>query len=242
MHIMTVKNFPYWVKGGLLAMPVCIVALPVLVGLLYLLGKEGEMVIPILAPEVFVLIWSMAMGGAPLTSILLMCLIFLGKAFVLGAVIGAVYGFSARRSRVRQFWIGFALLAVLVFMGINYMVQNPYTLYDTVQTAEECTDPLKKFIPEFQDFECLDRLATRTGDISVCGLINNPKWEARDNEIWRWSCYEDIASAKNDPAVCDLIPTEASMRDRCYSMFSVCENISDPGMKADCERSRAGQF
>lgn len=238
---MNSKTKPYWVKGGILAIPLYFVIAPVSFFLALSLGA-GKDIIQYIAPELFFGAWGLAAAQSSseaflqiIFSLIVLVAILLGRIFILGAILGVIYEWFAKRDLRLLFVV---LLAVVYAVGIGYLsynTQDIWKVYGSVESPADCDDASKKLIADFNPQECYKNLAIKNQDVRQCDFIG-------DDEDYRAFCYEEVAHSKNDSSICGLI-SETTLnahgvltgrRDGCYSLFNLCEKVSAVTNRDDC--------
>jgi hypothetical protein len=245
------KKWQYTVMGGLLAIPLSLVIIPLAFFLTRFLGA-GEDVVWFLAPEFFAVFMGLGMRGSPASSnevvstIIFVSIIFLVRTFIMGAIVGAVYGIFARKGKRKLFVGGLIIVFFLVIVLISYRTQDTYKA-NSVGSARECASILKKGIDGFDENRCYQELAEKTKDVSICDNITRPSSIEKSPNDYKWFCYEEVAHAQNDPAICDLIPEvtlnerngNTQRKDRCYQWFNLCEKIQSISNRDGCYTNKA---
>ena len=222
---------PYWVKGGILAIPFSIVLIPLSVFIFSILGANAQGLIIFTVPEYWVAALGLGMRGTPastvevVTTITLFSCIFLARTFIFGSILGSIYGWFARRSKGVIFWILIILVWVSFLVFIAYRTQSPYNVYMSSQSAQDCRKTSNKGIENFGVSQCFKEVAVKNKDIRICDNIDpNPTNGAEDQ---KWFCYEEVAHATQDSAICELMPdkiyndagVETQRKERCQDWF-----------------------
>ena len=251
------KNKPYWIKGGLLAIPISIVVIPLSIFICLLFGEHLiERSILLIAPESFFLQMALLSGlGAPPNNIVISLitiailifaiLIFVLRVFIMGAVIGVIYGIFERKNKRKFFFTGLIVIFLTILGLLFYISQDPSSVYNSVNSTNECASILKKGIISFDENRCYKELAIKKQDASICYNLKSP-YSFYDSDYFdlKVSCYEDVAFLKNDPAICELILDEApnyNEKSSCYYRMAlntndpaICELQIDPSWKSYC--------
>lgn len=241
---------PTWQKGGIIAIPVALLVIPATIYISLYFGG-GDDVIQYLAPEVFALLFGLAMSAHAATlsevalPIVIVTAIFAIKAYVVGAILGAIYGKFFKGRYPWLFWVLLVLLYCLLLGSITYYTQDLYKTYYSANTPEECTSFSRQLVSNFNVSDCYRQLAERKQDVRYCDYIQSTGAGSRSGYDSRGFCYEEVAHVKNDPSICDLIPAamkgsaETSSRsDACYVWFHICEKIKDRGWREQCLQSK----
>jgi len=245
------REWPYWIKGGLLTIPLAILILPLSFVLLILLGG-GEDILWYLIPEFFALGMGLAMRGTPassseiIMSFAIVLVIFLVRIFFIGAILGIIYGKFAIRNKRKIFFIGLLILFIALIFLVSHRTQDISRSYD-VNSPEECDSILKTGIENFDKNRCYKEFAVKNKDLSACDLINSASSIEKAPEDFKGFCYEEVAHAKEDSSICALIPEKlynkhnatTNRRDKCYVWFKECERISDEIGRNSCWIDRA---
>ncbi len=246
------KNKPYWLRGGLIAIPLSVLLVPVSFFLARVFGA-GQTITWYLIPEFLLTAMDLGMRGTPagmgetITKLLLATIIFLTRVFVIGAILGALYGLFSRWKKQKYF---IAFLAAIFLIGIaamSYRTKNVYEAYSEVSSPQDCESSSKKLIENFGVAQCYHQLAQKQSDIRICDLIDTVESEQYVTADTKWFCYEEVAHKKNDPSICEKIPAETfnehnvntGRRDGCFLWFKQCDKIVDPGWKANCLESQS---
>lgn len=246
-HTVSVRQKPYWIKGGVLAIPISILLVPLTIYIAVSFGA-GDEIIQYVAPEIFVLLMGFGMSASPISlvsaiiSIAIVAAIFAGKSFVIGAALGMVYEKFAAKGKEMWFWPFLLILYVLLVGILTYRTQDLWKTYASATSPQECESVTRKGVDNFNVNECYRQLAERNKDVKFCEYIDTTRETGKSGEDYKAFCYEEVAHAKNDPSVCALIPeithnehgVENYRRDGCYRWFNMCEYMTIPVNKDSC--------
>lgn len=247
---MSWKNLPSWLRGGIIAIPISFVLIP----LCFIIGRilgAGEDFVWFIIPEFFLAGMSLAMRGTPATltetilTIVIALAIFLFRIFVIGALLGLIYGKFANKNKRKLFLMGIAIILIILLLVISYRTKDSWSVYNSINSPKECTSIFNKFIGNFDINRCYQQLAIKNNDVAICDNIKTPSSMAETPDDFKWFCYEEVAHAKNDFSVCELIPgktynkynVETKRRDGCFNWFKACDKIEDLSLKEDCLKS-----
>jgi hypothetical protein len=237
------KTMPYWVKGGVLALPVYAVLAPLS---LYFSGyfSTGNDTVWFIAPEILygLLSWGFSGGnmtfGETVLTFAIVSAVLLLRLFIIGAILGALYGALPTKTWRASFLV---LLIVLYIVGLSFIshkYQNLWGVYDSVETAADCTEGTRTSVSNFNVNDCYKRLAEKTQDVKWCDEIQAPGPGSNSTEDYRGFCYEEVAHIKNDPSICPRI-ADPRRRDGCYGWFEMCEQVTDMDRKINCWTRKA---
>ena len=237
------RKWPYWVKGGIIAIPAAILLLPMTFALARFFGA-GEDLIMFIAPELLIALMGLGMRGTPagileIIGVLgLFGLITLLRIFVMGAVLGLIYGKVASK---KTFWTCLILIWLLLTAGIAYKTASTFDVYYSSDSSEDCRSLFNKGINKFDTNWCYKELAVKKQDYTICDNIQEPSSIEKFPEDYKAFCYESVAQAKQDPSICPLIPPytlteygKRNRRDACYVHFTMCGEVVDEGWKEQC--------
>ncbi len=226
------KNWPYWIKGGLLAIPLSIIIVPLSFFITYRFGADEDATQQLLAPGLLGVVMSLGMRGTPagteeaIITWIIASLIFALRVFIMGAIIGALYGVFAKRNKRKMFFIGLVAVYIGLLGALSYRFHNVSAVYYSVSSPKDCASAFKKGIVNFDENRCYLDLAERKQDVHICDNIKNPSVAVESPEGFRVRCYQDVAYAAKDPSVCEIVPGGLSERDDCYARLSLCDKIS----------------
>ncbi|MHA1873278.1 MAG: hypothetical protein ACTSVB_04105 [Candidatus Heimdallarchaeaceae archaeon] len=227
---MTWKNLSYWIKGGILAILISIIIVPLSIFIaMNFLGAEDN-VIWFLAPEFFMALLSLGMRGTPAGIVELIItlgvstIIFLVRFFIIGAVLGIIYNKLKFRNKGKFFVIGLILLWIIFLLFVSYRTQRFSSAYGSVDSPGDCESIFRKGIENFDINRCYKDLAIKNEDLSICDRIKI----FRGSDDYKWFCYEEVAHAKDDSSICNLIPektynehnVETMRRKGCLNWFN----------------------
>ncbi len=247
------RNRSYWLKGGVIAIPIYLIIAPATFFLVLSLGG-GDDIIQFLGPEVFAAMWAFvgdpAIISAHMPQIILgliqLAVIFIGRVFLLGAIAGKIYEWFAKRGKKTWFWLLLVLTYIVLVAGLTYRTQDLSKTYYSAKAPEECKSALRAGVSNFNINECYRQLAERTKDLAVCDKITGPGPGTDTADAFRGFCYEEVAHAMNDGSICDRIPAAmhgspqtSSRADACYVWFGMCDKIHDVGWRDSCWQGRA---
>ncbi len=233
------RDWPYWLRGGIITSLISIQIIWLFSYFSNFLGW-GNNLFAYLAWPLFAALFGLASveNGDVLTAffglvsgIILTLLIY----FLLGAILGAIYGRSNNKKR------SLAIIIIILFLtlvSLAYYLKEP----SLPEGSEDCKSPLNKLQKDFNSNRCYLDLAINNQDYQVCNNIKPDKeYVALDAENYKWFCYEEVAHAKNDPSICDLIPEktynrfrETHQKDACYLWFKLCDKIQNQEWKESC--------
>ncbi len=249
------KNWQYWIKGGLLAIPASIIIIPLTLFITRLLSA-GQEIIWFLAPEFAVAAFGLGMRGTPpamsevLSTLIIVGGIFIVRSFIIGAVLGAIYGIFANRNIRKIFFIGLLILYALGIGFLSHKTKDVSVAYNLVNNPEDCLSSSNKGIDNFDVNHCYQALALKNQDLTICDNIKTESIFEKAPEDFKAFCYEEVIYAKNDSSLCSLISPETyndynvatGRRDSCYDRFKLCEKISDANSRDSCYMSKAEYF
>lgn len=206
------RKWPYWLKGGVLAVALY-VALIVLAIISFGLAF-GETINPQSIFEA-----SLALLFAAVDESAWHVVVYFGKVFAAGAVFGIFYDFCTKKGKKKLFWI-LLLVAGLIFAFRPFVFPRHYPNPTSAQDCAKLKDQIDT---------CYHDLAMRNKDGTLCDLIPL-------GGLGRWNCYVDVADKTKDSSLCDLIPTEFEVqKDRCFTKVHLCESILDATGKKSCK-------
>lgn len=243
---MSFSRLPYWLKGGLIAIPVSILVAWATLAMWPLLGG-GQNAVWWIAPEYILAAMDLGMRGEPAgfvesaTKLAIALVIFCGRMFIVGAIVGAIYGFLAKY-RAGAYFLVFLVVAYCVAIAmLAHKTKNPYEVYGKAASIEECESPSHASIDYFNVNDCYEQLAVRTMDATICDkIVPRTEFESEDT---KWVCYEEVARVTQDPSLCDAIPRvtlsanggDTMRHDRCMDMLHECDRLFDVAYKPSCE-------
>lgn len=235
-------NFPHWLAGGLIILPVSLVLIPLSFFVIHAWGA-GEGSGWYIAPEFYLAAMDLAMRGTPadmaetISTFLTAGGIFLIRNFFIGAILGLVYSWFFRRKTL--FFVALLVIVYGCFLFyVSYTTQNVYQVFSEQDSVAECSSAENRLINNFLPSNCIRELAIRKKDPNLCGQISTVgvTHSLEDEQAF---CYEEVAHAIDDPSFCALVPTQGR-RDSCYVWFDVCEKIIDESWRQSCLEEKAG--
>lgn len=237
------KNLSLPIKFGLGAVVLIFILVPLAVYNGEAFGLDHQVLLQLLAPEIFAGLFSLATMSHPgiATIIVVMAIplaIFVGKAFIVGWVFGLLYDILRKKNLQILF---FVIVALAVFFAGSFLVKksiNTTEILKTATTAEDCNKHSES--EGYYAPQCFLGLAIKTGDVHVCDALKT-KWGA----FAAGQCYSAFALNQSRPALCDAIEDSNAKFD-CYRSFRQCEKMAtasggDQKSTDSCWITKAGQ-
>ncbi len=241
------KKWPFWIKGGLIALPLSVLIIPISLYITQLLGA-GQDALWFIVPEYYTAALGLGMRGTPASSqevvstLVIVTLLFALRIFVIGAILGAIYSIFAKKEKRKWFFVGLAVIYLLALGLLSYRTQSPR--YMSLNSPSECASILKKGIDNFDENYCYKEQAVKNEDVAICDRINV---DNKTTEDFKAFCCEEVAHAKDDPLICDLISEgnfddskgTTRRKDSCYGWFKLCEKIISISWRDHCYMNKA---
>lgn len=240
LYLVGMKAWPYWLKGGLLAIPLYLVIAPLTFFVAVRFIGVSDDILQFISPELSLVAW--AFVGEPETSQIVLVILILGarfvaRAFVVGAVLGAVYGHFAARGKRAIFFVLLIIMYLAALGALSFWLQNTTAVNYSAHSPADCRDWTKGLVKNFSTTECYRELAERNKDITICDEIRAGRGDSTAEEQKEF-CYEEVAHEKKDPAICPLI-SASGRRDSCYLWFKICEKVSATDSRDYCWTRKA---
>lgn len=228
-------------KFGLVSVALNFILVPTLFYYGEIFGLDNEVLLQLLAPEIFAGLFGLATMSHPgmATMILVMAIplaIFVGKAFVIGWVSGLLYQVLRKKNLQILFFVVFA---VVIFFGGKFLADKSIsteTILKTATTAEDCSKHSES--EGYYAPQCFLGLAIKTEDVRVCDNLKE-EW----GTFTAGTCYASFAINQGKPAICDSIE-DSKARFDCYRSFRLCEKMTamgqDPTGTDSCWITKAG--
>jgi len=207
------KNWSYWVKGGILAIPISIILIFFSLFILRLLGSGGGFFL-VMLPE----FWLVTLGlgdrgisasyGEIVSVYAIVSFIFIARTFIIGAILGWIYGWFAKRNKRIIFLVLFVLTWIGLMSFISYRTQSTVNIYLSSQSEQDCEKTFNKGIENFDVYQCFKELAVKNKDVNVCNRIDGSftSYSTKHADDFKWFCYEEVAHITKDSSICELIP------------------------------------
>lgn len=228
------KDLPYWLKGGIIAIPLSILIIPLAFFLALYLGA-GEGIEWYLAPDLYAAAMGLGMRGTPagtyetILTVAIAFTIFLLRTFAVGAVIGALYGYFSKKNKGKLFLLCLLVFGIVYLFFISYNTKLIWDLYRSFDSPDECNKMTNWFVKSFDKNRCYQYFAVKNKDVKICDNIVHASSIEKNPEDFKWFCYEEVAHKKDDPSICELISGESYKKYGCFVWFRIykCDEMDD---------------